>query len=57
VITGINLTKSCSSEGDDRLSKTNDTKFEFIAKEEEECDFCVNLMWEKRDVFRVNKTL
>jgi hypothetical protein len=34
---------SCSSEGDDRLSKTNDTKFEFIAKEEEECDFCVIL--------------
>ena len=35
---------SCSSEGGDRLSKTNDTKFEFIAKEEEECDFCVYLM-------------
>jgi hypothetical protein len=45
---------SYSSEGDDRLSKTNDTKFEFIAKEEEECDFCVNIMWEKRDVLRVN---
>ena len=48
---------SCSSEGDDRLSKTNDAKFEFIAKDEEECDFCVNLMWEKRDVLRVNISL
>jgi hypothetical protein len=48
---------SCTSEGDDRLSKTNDTKFEFIAKEEEDRDFCVYLMWEKRKVFRVNISL
>ena len=48
---------SCTSEGNDRLSKTNDTTFEFIAKEEEVRDFCVNLMWEKRDVFRVNISL
>ena len=47
---------SCSSEGYDRLSKTNDTQFEFIAKKKE-CDFCVYLMWEKRDVFRVNISL
>ena len=36
---------SCTSEGDDRLSKTNDTKFEFIAKEEEDRDFCVYLIF------------
>jgi hypothetical protein len=33
--------QSCSFEGDDRLSKTNDTKLEFIAKEEEECDWYI----------------
>jgi hypothetical protein len=35
---------SCTSEGNDRLSETNDTKFEVIAKEEEDRDFCVYLM-------------
>ena len=39
---------SCTTEGNDRLSKTNDTKFEFISKEEEEWDFCVHIMWGKR---------
>jgi hypothetical protein len=48
---------SCTSEGNDRLSKSNATTFEFIAKEEEDRDFCVYLMWEKRDVFRVNSSL
>ena len=48
---------SCISEGNDRLSKTNATTFDFIAKEEEDRDFCVHIMWEKRDVFRVNISL
>ena len=48
---------SCTFEGNDRLSKTSDTTFEFIAKEEEDRDFCVYLMWEKRDVLRVNISL
>jgi hypothetical protein len=30
---------SCTSEGNDRLSKTNATTFEFIAKEEEDRDW------------------
>jgi hypothetical protein len=48
---------SCTSEGNDILSKTNDTTFKFIAKEEEDRDFCVYIMWEKRDVLRVNISL
>ena len=48
---------SCTSEGNDILSKTNDTTFKFIAKEEEDRDFCVYIMWEKSDVFRVNISL
>ena len=48
---------SCTSEGNDRHRKPNDTTFEFIAKEEEDHDFCVYLMWEKRDVLRVNISL
>ena len=48
---------SCTSEGNDRHRKTNDTTFEFIAKEEEDRDFCVYLMCEKRGVLRVNISL